>query len=38
MQLKNLLKPAFVKAGIELKQSHGDVDVMICKTTFTMSV
>ena len=38
MQLKNLLKPAFLKAGIKLKQSHGDVNVMICKTTFTMSV
>lgn len=38
MQLKNLLKPAFVKVGIKLKQSHGDVNVMICKTTFTMSV
>ena len=37
MQLVNLLKSAFVEAVINFRQSHRDPDVMICKTTLTMS-
>ena len=37
MQLINLLKSTFVEAFINVRQSHRDQDVMICKTTLTMS-
>ena len=37
MQLVNLLKSAFVEAVINVRQSHRDPDVMICKTTLRMS-
>ena len=37
MQLINLLKSAFVKDGIIVKQSHGDADVMICETALTLA-
>ena len=31
MQLSDILKSEFLKAGFIVKQSHGDADVMICK-------
>ena len=37
MQLISLLKPAYVKAGINVRQNHRDKGAMISKTTLTMS-
>ena len=37
MQLISLLKPIFLKAGFTIKQSHGDANVMICKTALELA-
>ena len=37
MQLISLLKSTFLKAGITVKQNHGDADVMICKTALELT-
>ena len=37
MQPISLLKSTFLKVGITVKQSHGDADVMICKTALELA-
>ena len=37
MLLISLLKSTFLKAGITIKQSHGDANVMICKTALELA-
>ena len=37
MHLISILKSTFLKAGITVKQSHGDADVMICKIALELA-
>ena len=37
MQLISLLKSTILKAGITVKQSHGDANVMICKIALKLA-